>query len=178
MIRREDLRKVGFYIVILLALANFVIKPLQIDLKHTETRFYQLKQTYLLRKELYEKRLALTKSQPKKDAELEHNILALLYPKSDSYTIIRGKLMKSLTSKAEEKNLVVQSFEFLEVKRSEYLSEIPISLRLKGQIKPLLELIKELETSEKLILVRQLEISPSRPDYNINLMLSVFRSEL
>jgi hypothetical protein len=64
------------------------------------------------------------------------------------------------------------------VKKGPEVSEIPIVLRLRGDVKPFLEFLKTVETAEKLIIIRNLEVTRSRPDFTINLTLSGFRREI
>jgi Tfp pilus assembly protein PilO len=176
--KREELRKFGLYIIIVLALANFLVKPLQTRLREAESMLNQLKQTYFMKRELYERKLSQIKPKEGEEKKLETKDLSMLYPQDWSYNAIRSKLLKWLTAKAEEKNLAVINFELLEVKKGPEVSEIPIVLRLRGDVKPFLEFLKTVETAEKLIIVRNLEVAPSRPDFTINLTLSVFRREM
>jgi len=174
-IKREDLRKIGIYLIIVLSIANFVIRPLNSKIKRNKEMLLELKQTYLLKKELYEKKLYFSQISQVTD---EPKSLSLLYPKDISYNLIRTKVLKWLIKKAEEKGLTVRSFEILEPKKGQKLTEMNVSLRLKGKIKSFLEYLKMVESHDKLILIRNLELYLSRQECNINITFSFFRREM
>ena len=174
-IKREDLRKIGIYLIIVLSIANFVIRPLNSKIKRNKEMLSELKQTYLLKKELYEKKLYFSQISQVTD---EPKSLSLLYPKDISYNLIRTKVLKWLIKKAEEKGLTVRSFEIPEVKKGKEITRINVLLRIKGKIKPFLEYLKIVETYDKLILIRNLELYPFGQEFNINITFSFFRREI
>jgi len=173
-IKREDLRKIGIYLIIILSIINFIIKPLNSKIKRNKGMLSELKQTYLLKKELYEKKLYLTQTS---QVIGEPKSLSLLYSKDISYNLIRTKVLKWLIKKAEEKGLMVRSFEIPEVKKEKEITRINVLLCLKGKIKPFLEYLKMVETYNKLILIRNLELYPLGQEFNITITFSFFRRE-
>ena len=176
MVKREDLRKIGIYLIIALVILNFVIKPLNSKIKQNKEMLSELKQAYLLKKELYEKKLYL--SQTPQQVISEPKSLFLLYSKDESYDLIRTKVLKWLMKKAEEKGLTITNFEIPEVKKGKEITEINVLLRLKGKIKPFLEYLKMVESYDKLILIKNLELYPSVQEFNIAITFSFFRREI
>jgi len=174
-IKRKDLRRIGIYLIIALSIVNFIIRPLNSKIKRNKEMLSELKQTYLLKKELYEKKLYFSQTS---QATNEPKSLSLLYPKDISYNLIKTKVLKWLIKKAEEKGLTVKSFEIPEVKKGKKITRIDVLLRLKGKIKPFLEYLKIVETYDKLILIRNLEIYPFDQEFNINITFSFFRREI
>jgi Tfp pilus assembly protein PilO len=175
MIKREDLRKIGIYLIIALVIINFVIKPLNSKIKQNKQMLSELKQAYLLKKELYEKKLYLSQTP---QVISEPKSLSLLYPKDISYDLIRTKVLKWLMKKAEEKGLTITNFEIPEVKKGKEITEINVLLRLKGKIKPFLEYLKMVESYDKLILIKNLELYPSGQEFTITITFSFFRKEI
>uniref|UniRef100_A0A7V5XGG3 Type II secretion system protein M n=1 Tax=Thermodesulfobacterium geofontis TaxID=1295609 RepID=A0A7V5XGG3_9BACT len=174
MIKREDLTKIGIYITIALVIINFVIRPLNSKIKQNKEMLSELKQAYLIKNELYEKNLYFTQT-PQVTGEPKS--LSLLYSKDIPYDLIRTKVLKWLIKKAEEKGLTIINFEIPEVKRGKEITEINVLLRLKGKIKPFLEYLKIVESHDKLILIKSVELYPSGQEFNINITFSFFRRE-
>jgi len=174
-IKREELRKIGIYIIVALVIINFVMKPLNSKIKQNKEMFSELKQAYLIKKELYEKKLYLVQTP---QVSSEPKSLSLLYSKDISYDLIRIKVLKWLIKEAEEKGLTITNFEILEPKRGKDITEINVLLRFKGKIKPFLEYLKMVESHEKLILIKSLELYPSGQEFNINITFSFFRREI
>jgi hypothetical protein len=175
MIKREDLRKIGIYFIIALVIINFIIKPLNSKIKQNKQMLSELKQAYLLKKELYEKKLYLSRTP---QVISEPKSLSLLYSKDESYDLIRTNVLKWLMKKAEEKGLTITNFEIPEVKKGKEITEINVLLRLKGKIKPFLEYLKMVESYDKLILIKNLELYPYGQEFNITITFSFFRKEI
>lgn len=174
MVKRENLRKWGIYLVVALLMINFLIKPLRSSLSQQRRMFSELKETYLLKEELYEKKLLLAQ---KSQLQSEPKSLSLLYPSDIPYNSLRIKVLRWLIEKAEEKGLTITNFELPELRRGKEVTEISLLLRLKGKIKPFLEYLQAIESADKLILVKNLELYPSREEFNISVTFSFFRRE-
>jgi len=175
MIKREDLRKIGIYVIIVLLVVSFFIKPLNSKIKKNKEMLLELKQAYLLKKELYEKKLYFAQN-PQIINKPES--LSLLYSKDISCDLIKIEILKWLMKKAEEKGLTITNFEILEPKKGKEITEINVLLRLKGKIKPFLEYLKIVESHDKLILIKNVELYPSGNEFNIKVTFSFFKREI
>ena len=173
--RREVVKRTGVYLLVGLGIFSLLLRPLDSKIKRNREVLLELKETYLLKKDLYEKKLLLAQESP---SQVEPKALSLLYPPDVSYNSLRTKVLRWLMEKAEEKGLTVTNFEIPELRKGKTMTEINLILRLKGRIKPFLEYLKEVESADKLILVRTLELYPSRDEFDIRLTFSFFRREM
>lgn len=170
--KRAELTKIGIYIVIALVLIKFAVKPLNARLEQNKEMLTEIKQSYSLKQQIYERKLY----EAQKPAT-EPESLSMLYSKNFSYNSIRNKVLQWLMENAEKKGLTITNFEIPEIKKGKELTEINVLLRLKGSLKPFLEYLEGVESADKLILIKNLELNPSGKEFNITVTFSFFRRE-
>jgi len=169
---RAELNKIGIYIVIALSIIVLVIKPLNAKLEYNKRQLHRLERAYTLKYRIYEERLM----ESKKPA-LAPKTLSLLYSNNLTSNQIRNTVTQWLMDNAEKKGITVVNFEFPELKKGKQITEISVLIRFRGKIKPFLDYLEMVETSKKLILIRNLEISQSGQEFYMNVTFSFFRRE-
>lgn len=172
MISRAELTKIGIYIVIALILIKFAIKPLNDKVEENKELISQLTHSYALKSQIYERKL-IDSQKPVSQPES----LSMLYSSNFSYNSIRNKVLDWLMQNAEKKGVMVTNFEIPEIKKGKEFTEINVTLRLKGKLKPFFEYLETVESADKLILIRSLEINKAGQEFNFVLTASFFRTE-
>lgn len=173
MMARNELTRTGIYIIVALIILKFVITPLNGKLKEKREIMQEIAQSLSLKKDIYERKLAeieLAKKTPKS--------LQYIYDKKYSYNSIRNVVLNWLMDEAEKKGLSVVNFELPEIKKGKVLSEISVTIRFKGKMKPFLDYLEIVEQTDKLLLIKNLDISKTGQDMNIAISVSFFRSEI
>jgi hypothetical protein len=79
---------------------------------------------------------------------------------------------------AEKKGLLVLNFEMMDPLSGKNITEVSVSVRLKGKAGAFIEILEDLEKSEKVLGIRSLEITKSAPDHVFYLILSGFKMEI
>lgn len=170
---RAELTKIGIYIVIILVIIKFAVTTFSNKLKEKREILSETVHTYYLKKDIYEKKLAEIERSSKAPEAIN-----FIYNKKYSYNSIRNTVLNWLIEEAERKGLSIVNFELPEIKKGKTLSEINVTLRLKGKIKPFIDLLEIVEQADKLILVKNTDILRTGQDFNMVLTVSFFRSEI
>ncbi|KJU87473.1 General secretion pathway M protein [Candidatus Magnetobacterium bavaricum] len=95
------------------------------------------------------------------DPAVEQELTTLLYPKDGNKTAIQTDLVRSVTEMAEKKSLNVLNFQMLDSIEGPMLSEAAVLIRVSGQIRAAIELLKDILSVRPLLAVRDVEISGS-----------------
>lgn len=170
---RNELTKIGIYLVIILIILRFAITPLNSQIKEKNELLSQVAQSYSLKQEIYERKVAEAEKAKKAPEATKY-----VYAKRFSYNAIRNTVLNWLLDEAEKKGLSIVNFELPEIKKGKVLSEMNVTIRLKGKIKSVLDFVDMIEQTDKLLLVKNLDISRTGQEYNITLGVAFFRSEI
>lgn len=169
-----DIKKMGLYLILLLALLRFLIYPLHDSLQEKRVLLDEWYENYRLKSRVFEK---LKEGQTEKAAIERSTLLSHFYDQGVSSSYIQVEVLGQIQKLAEKNGLTLLNFEMLEPVVGKGVSEIPILIRLKGPPGPLIEILKAIEQGEKVLGIRSLEISRADPDLNFFLTLSSFRME-
>ena len=169
-----DVKKIGIYLIIILALIRFLIYPLHASLQEKRILLGEWYESYRLKSQVQErqKRDQGEKTLLGKDALLLH-----LYDKGILYSNIQSEIIEQIIDIAGKKGLTVVNFEMLEPGVGKGLSEVPVLVRLKGPPGPFIETLETIEKGEKLLSIRSMEITGSAQDKSFSLTISAFRLE-
>lgn len=169
-----DIKKIGIYLIIILALLRFLIYPLHASLQEKKVLLGEWFESYRLKSRVFEKQ---REDQGEKSAVERSALFPHLYDKGIPYSDMQVEVLEQLQKLAEKNGLNILNFEILEPIVGKGISEVPILIRLRGQPGPFIEILKAIEKSERALSFRSMEISRSDPDLNFSLTISSFRLE-
>lgn len=174
-----QIKVVGIYVIIILALLRFLIFPLQGTIQEKKAVLGEQQETYNLKYRVFERQRENQGVKTGKEPAVEKEaLLSHLYAKGVSNSSIYSDVLEQVTKLAEKKGLTVISFETLEPVAGKNISEVPILVRLKGQPGPFIEVLDTIEKSGKVLSIRSTEISKSGQDQVFSLTISAFRVEI
>lgn len=177
--KRETLRLILIYIIFILLFLKFGVFPLKESLEEKKKVYLEYAETYFQKKALLEKKKEIIEEVSEKAQEnLKEEIPGYIYPKEADPFEIQLKLAEEIKNIAQNKKLEILGFDLLPLSYGKRLTEISLSFRLKGKPKDAIEFLKILEKREKKIFFKELTISESARQVNLNFTLSVFKSEI
>ena len=171
---KGNMKTIGFYLVIVLALVRFLIYPLQGSVKEKKVLLGELSERY---------RLKVLVSQRQEEAPTEKKIVDKsavfphLFDKGIKATQIQSDVLEQFIKMAEKNGLKVMNFEIMDPIIGKGLTELLVKIRLQGQPWSLLETIKAGEKEEKVLNLKSIEINRLGADLSYFLTYSVFRLE-
>lgn len=172
--RQKQIRAIGLYLIVLLALVRFLVYPLHAALQERKLILGEQYEGYQLKHRLFERQ---SQSKGIKTVVNESAVLPFLYDKRLSYSYIQADILEQLLKLAEEKGLTVLNFEMMEPIIGKAVSEAPVLIRLSGQSGAFIEVLQAIENGKKARGVKSLEITRTREDLRFSLTLSAFRVE-
>ena len=169
-----EIKRIGIYIIIILALIRFLIYPLHASLREKKVLLGEWNENYRIKSQVLEKQRENLgeKTVLKKDA-----LFPYLYDKGVPNSYIQSDVLEQVTKLAEKKGLTVLNFEMLEPVAGKGISEVPVLIRLKGKPGGFIEILKAIEMGKKILSVKSMEINRADPDFTFSLTLSAFRVE-
>ena len=171
---QKQIRVIGIYIVILLALLRLLIYPLHAALQDKKALLGEKVETYRLKHQVQERH---RKNQAERTILDKEVLLPQLYDKGTAYSHIQIEVLEKITRLAEKKGLTVFNFEMMETAAGKGVSEVPILVRLRGGPGPFIETLSTIEKGEKLLSVRSMEMTRSGQDQTFSLTISAYRLE-
>ena len=171
---QKQIRVIGIYLVIILALLRLLIYPLHAALQDKKALLGEKRETYRLKYQVQERH---RKDQAPKTIIDKDALSPHLYDKGTSYSYIQIELLEKITKLAEKKGLTVSNFEMMETAAGKGISEVPILVRFRGGPGQFIETLETIEKGEKLLSVRSMEMSRSGKDQLFSLTISAFRLE-
>jgi len=170
-----EIKRIGIYIIIILALIRFLIYPLHASLREKKVLLGEWNENYRIKSQVFERQRENKgeKTVVEKDALFPH-----LYDKSAPNSYVQSDILEQVTKLAEKKGLIVLNFEMLEPAAGKSMSEVPILVRLKGDPKAFIETLETIEKNEKALSIRSMEITKSGQDQVFTLTISAFRLEI
>ena len=174
-----QIRVIGIYVIIILALLRFLLFPLQGTIQEKKVLLGEQQETYNLKYQVFERQRENQREKRGMETGVEKDdLLPQLYDKGVSNSYIYSDVLEQVTKLSEKKGLTVVSFETLEPAAGKNISEVPILVRLKGQPGPFIEVLDTVEKSGKVLSIRSMEISKSGQDQFFSLTISAFRVEI
>jgi len=174
---RENLRKALFFIAIGLFFLKFGYTNFKEKLNLQKNLYENLKQAYL------QKMLQLKRPWQKPEKPSEERILEALYSKKEDPFLLQLNLSREIKELAQRKNLKLEGLDLLAFPSGyKRITEIPLSLRVKGKTKDVLEFSMDLERllqkKGKLYYFSEYSLSYYRDELSLSLKLSFFKSEV
>lgn len=172
--KQDKLRTFGIYLIVILAVLRFWVYPQYSAVEKEKRVLDAQRESYRLKVRL------LSRQQNRKAAvqTVKKDLLAPhLYEKSQSLMQIQLDVVHRLNGLAKEKGGELARFEILETIPGKTLSEAPVALWFSGQPKALMDILREVETSEKLLSIRNMELKKGTGDCLLSLTLSAYRME-
>lgn len=171
------LKTAGLYLIAILAVIRFVLLPLNSNVKNKETLLNEHIETYTAKAALLQKQGNADSGRSKASPEEEKRVIESLYPMSFQYAVIQAEMLTALMKEAEKDGLSVSNFELLEISPSENLSEVPVVLRLSGNLKDMLSYLKQIDRMPKKTDIKTIEISKNGEQYNFTMTFTAYRVE-
>ncbi len=173
--KQEQIRTVGIYLIIVLALLRFLIYPLYTGLEKQKQLLDEQQKNYSLK-------LRVLNQQQRGEAQLnpvveKEELSPCLYEKTQSLTQIQLDIVHRFNVLAKEKGGELVRFEMLETIPRNTLSEAPVTLWFSGQPQTLMNILQAAEKTGKALNVKGMEISKGTKDYLLSLTLSAYRLE-
>ncbi|MBF0607035.1 MAG: GspMb/PilO family protein [Candidatus Magnetobacterium sp. LHC-1] len=106
------------------------------------------------------------------DPALEQELATLLYPRDANRTEIQTDLVRAVTGLAEKRALNVLNFQLLEDTQEAVLSDASVLIRVSGQIRAAIELLKDILEARPILTVKDVEISGSGNTYTVKLIVT------
>ncbi|MFA4916751.1 MAG: GspMb/PilO family protein [Syntrophales bacterium] len=172
--RQKEIKKIGIYVIVILALIRFVVYPLHASVEERKLMVSEQYESYRLKYQLLEKYRQLQSHSITVDKAV---LFPYLYEREIRPSYIQTDVIEKIVKLAEKEDLTVLSFEMLEPVAEKNLSEIPVLIRLKGMPGAFIELLKTMETGEKALSIKSMEISRSGQELIFSLTISAFRTE-
>ena len=170
-----QIRMIGIYVIIILALLRFLIFPLRGTIGEKRIVLGEQQETYSLKYQVFERQ---RENQGEKTGVEKDTLLPHLYDRRTPSSHIQSDVLEQVTKFAERTGLTVLNFEMLEPVAGKSISEVPILIRLRGQLGPFIELLETIERQEKVLSLRSMEISRGGQDQVFSLTISAFRVEI
>jgi hypothetical protein len=174
---REKLKIFGFYVLTALLLVRLVIVPYQHTIQEKKDLLKEYGEAYRVKAAAYERFKAEEKAKSPKKNETEDSLLKSAYGKDTPFISIQSEMVRAISGRAEKEGLTVVNFEFPEPTPLKQISEVPVIIRLKGEQKGIVALLKEMEKEEKKLLVERFEDGKSGQDFYFNLTVCAYRIE-
>ncbi|ABC77869.1 hypothetical protein [Syntrophus aciditrophicus] len=172
--KQDKLKIVGIYLIVILALLRFLVYPLYSAVEKEKRVFDAQRESYLLKVRL------LNQQQNRKTAPemvKKEELAPYLYEKSQDFMEIQLGIVHRLNGVAREKGGELVRFEILETIPGKTLSEAPVTLWFSGPPKTLMDILQTVETSKKILGIRNMEMNRGPRDYVLSLTLSAYRLE-
>ena len=172
-----EIKRIGIYIIIILALIRFLIYPLHASLREKKVLLGEWNENYRIKSQVFERQRG---SQGMKIVVEKSALFPHLFDKGVSNSYIQSDVLEWIIKIAEKKGITALNFEMLEPIVGKGVSEVPILVRLKGEPKAFIEILETIEKGERALSIRSMEIIKSGQDQDqiITLTISAFRVEI
>ena len=172
---KEKLKIFGFYVLAALLLVRLVIVPYQHTIKEKKDLLKEYREAYGVKAAAYERFKEEENAKGPKKNETEDALVKSAYGKDTPFISIQSGMVRAISGRAEKEGLTVVNFEFPDPTPLKHISEVPVIIRLKGEQKGMVALLKEMEREEKKLLVKRFEDGKSGKDFNYNLTVYAYR---
>lgn len=174
-IDKSRLRTAGIYIIIFLAIVRLLIMPLQRSLDAKKSLLSEKLELYSTRQALSERQAGDDLKQLKESDVRE--IAGALYPKDTPLTWIQAEVLKDLIGNIEKNGLTVTGFEMPDAAAGKNISEANVILRMQGQPSAMVELLRGIQKTGRLLSIKIFETTPGGNMQSFTLTISAFRAE-
>ncbi len=178
MMSRDRLKILGAYVLAALIIARVVITPLQHSLQEKKALLNEYQDTYKVRMLSFEKYKGQAKGKNKESSSVDEGFLKSLYSRDILYSELQSDVVEKILGLAGKEGLTLGSYDFAEPTYLKAISEVPVVIRLNGEQKGIVAMLRELDTNDKKLVVRRFDITKNGPYSAQCLMtISAFRLE-
>lgn len=177
---QKEIRSIGVYLIVILALIRFLVYPLYASVDGGKKMLAEQYESYQVKTSLLERQILDKKKQErgsKTPAIDQHTVLSKFYDKGIRYSSIQADIIESLVKLVENKGMMVLDFELLEPVAGQNISEVPVLIRISGRPGPFIDVLGETELSDKALIIKSMEINKVGSDFRFFVTLSAFRKE-
>ena len=177
---RDRLKVIGFYFLAALIIARVVIMPLQHSLSDKKALLNEYEDAYRMRLLSFEKYKAEEKKKNKESTEaaVDEGFLKSLYGKDVPYSEVQADVVEKISALAEKQGLTIMNYEFAEPTSLKSISEVPVTLRLNGEQKGVVALLREIGKDNMKLVVKRLDNTKTGPySSQCSITVSAFRLE-
>jgi len=170
-----EIKRIGIYFIIILALIRFLIYPLHASLREKKVLLEEWYENYRIKSQVFERQ---REGQGIKINVEKSVLFPHLFDKGVSNAYVQSDVLEWVTNIAEKKGFTLVNFEMLEPIAGKVVSEVPIVVRLKGMPGPFIEILEAIEKGGRVLSIRSMEITKSGQDQVYSLTISAFRVEI
>lgn len=170
---KANLKKIGIYCILILALLRFLIYPLHNTVETRKSILVEQETGYTQKVRLWKTLCNRVMTPPVQKAELT----PYLYEKSSDITSIQLDVVAQLRRIAREQGGQMIRFELLEGISGKSLSEVPLTVWFEGSSQALIEILQGLEATEKTLSIKEMGIDKRSDGFMLSLTLSAYRLE-
>ena len=176
---QKEIRNIGIYLIVALALIRFLIYPLHASVDGKKKMLAEQQETYQVKTSLLGRHLSDKQKQAagRTPATDQRAVLSKAYEKRSRFSRIQADTVESCVKLAEKKGLMVLDFELLEPATGRNISDVPVLIRISGQPGAFIDLLGEIEQNDKALKVKSMEINKAGADFRFFVTLSAFRME-
>lgn len=174
---REKFKVIGFYVLAVLMLVRFVIVPHQQALKEKKVLLKEYEETYRMRAVALERFREEERARSERNNTAESSLLRSVFLKTELYSSLQAELVREISSLAEKQGMTVLNFEFPDPLLFKTISEVPVVIRLKGEQKGVVALLRDMEKADGKYIVKRFENARSGQDALCSITVSAFRRE-
>ncbi|MCC6347883.1 MAG: hypothetical protein IT388_11900 [Nitrospirales bacterium] len=174
---REKFKLIGFYVLAVLILVRFVIVPYRHALEEKRTLLGEYTETYRMRAASLERFREGEKAKSERNSAAETSLLKSVFPRTEPYASLQAELVREITTQAEKEELTVLNFEFPDPVLFKTISEVTVVIRLKGEQKGVVALLREMEKADGKYIMKRFENARSGQDTLCSMTVSAFRRE-
>ncbi len=172
--KREKLKIFGFYALAALLLLRLVIVPYQNTIKEKKALLREYEDTYRMRAASFE-RFRQEATRNIKTTGAEDPLLQSVFGKDIPVISIQSEIVKDITDFAEKNEITIVSFEFPDPIPFKGTSEVPVTLRMKGEQKGLVALLRNMEKWHKRLVVKRFEEAKEGPAVFCMMTVSAYK---
>ena len=172
--RQKELRMIGIYIVVILALARLLVYPLHQAVAEKKLLLAERYNSYKMQYQLLERQRGERGGKMVVDKEV---ISRYLYDKGERVSHIQADVLENFIKMADKKGVNVLDFEVLEPVTGKNISEVPVLVRLEGKPMDCIDILKAVEQGDKVLKVKSVEINSAGQNLRLFLTMNAFRAE-
>lgn len=172
--RQKTLRMVGLALLVVLALARFLVYPMHAAVAAKKVSLAEHYETYRLKYRLLDRQQGEQGigSVVERTALFPH-----LYEKGVNYSHIQTDILEKVIKFVENKKMTLLNFELPEPVMGKNVSEVPVIVRFQGKPLDFVETIEMIEKDTMALRIKSTEINRTGKDFQYLLTLSAFRVE-
>ncbi|MCM8819504.1 MAG: type 4a pilus biogenesis protein PilO [Candidatus Omnitrophica bacterium] len=163
-VSRDELKKIALHLLLILIVVKLIFLPLN---------KMQKEKKELLAKKIKEYELTSLLSINAKDTSLRDGF----FYKEETPNQVQITIYKYIEKYCRENGLRIINYDLPETAFTDALAEIPIILRIEGQMEQLLELLKRIKNYPKILDIQSFELTKTGNAYTCALVLVAYKLE-